>query len=246
MKGWQFSCHNHCFRYYICWSQVSRKLPDNYAVKQLLQQLVEGVHQLACGHSTDKYYSVDRVPWQSHQLAYRQCTNTIQLIGYSDRVISWHIDNAQILFSWLGTLTGSSTGIWAVHKYYSVDRVYWQAHWLAYRQCTNIIQLIGYSDRVISWHIDSVQSYLSLNILPAPYSHLLSCAVIAACTTELSVLYSFSLTLDWVQLFWKMSQLQWWETRSQLAAWRKHLLHSMVFFDMTPYCLARYPQTPPP
>lgn len=74
MKGWQFSYHNHCFRYYICWSQVSRKLPDNYAVKQLLQQLVEGVHRLACGHSTDKYYSVDRVPWQGHQLAYRQCT----------------------------------------------------------------------------------------------------------------------------------------------------------------------------
>jgi hypothetical protein len=50
------------FRYYICWSQVSRKLPDNYAVKQLLQQLVEGVHRLARRHSTDKYYSVDTVP----------------------------------------------------------------------------------------------------------------------------------------------------------------------------------------
>lgn len=139
MRGWQFTCYNHCFRYYICWSQVSRKLPDNYAVKQLLQQLVEGVHRLACGHSTDKYYSVDKVPWHGYQLAQ------------------------------------------TVHKYYSVDRVPWQGHQLAYRQCANTIQLIKYPDRIVSWHIDSVQSNLSLTILPALYSHLLSRAIIPAC-----------------------------------------------------------------
>ena len=95
MKDWEFSCQNHCFRYYICWSRVNRKLPDNYAVKQLLRQLVEGVHWLARRQSTDKYYSVDRVPWQGHQLAYGQCTNTIQLIKYPDRIVSWHIDSVQ-------------------------------------------------------------------------------------------------------------------------------------------------------
>ncbi|KAJ9577471.1 hypothetical protein L9F63_005972, partial [Diploptera punctata] len=35
------------FRYYIHWSRVGRKLSDNYPIKRLLQQLVDGVHQLA-------------------------------------------------------------------------------------------------------------------------------------------------------------------------------------------------------
>jgi len=148
-KGWKLSCHNHCFRYYICWSQVSRKLPDNYAVKQLLQQLVEGVHQLACGHSTDKHCSVDRVPWQGQ--------------------------------------------------------------WLAYGQWTDTIQLIKNPDRIVSWHIDSVLSDLSLIILPAlPLTELYNnSSMLPECTGELSVLYSFSLTLDSVRLFWKLSQLRW-------------------------------------
>jgi hypothetical protein len=37
----------HCFRYYIRWSRVTRRLPENYPVKRILQQLVDGVHRLA-------------------------------------------------------------------------------------------------------------------------------------------------------------------------------------------------------
>jgi hypothetical protein len=81
MKGWQSNCLNHCFRYYICWPRVNRKLPDNYAVKQLLRQLVEGVRQLAFGHSTDKHHSVERVSWQGQQQAYRHCTNKVPWQG---------------------------------------------------------------------------------------------------------------------------------------------------------------------
>ncbi|PNF34699.1 hypothetical protein B7P43_G05481 [Cryptotermes secundus] len=40
------------FRYYVRWSRVSRKLPDSYPIKRLLQQLVDGVQQLASrGHT---------------------------------------------------------------------------------------------------------------------------------------------------------------------------------------------------
>ncbi|XP_069701106.1 uncharacterized protein C12orf56-like [Periplaneta americana] len=46
------------FRYYIHWSRVSRKLSDSYPIKRLLQQLVDGVHQLASRRHADQPQSL--------------------------------------------------------------------------------------------------------------------------------------------------------------------------------------------
>jgi hypothetical protein len=116
--------------------------------------------------------------------------------------IGWHADTAQ---------TNTIQLIW----------VPWQGHQLAYRQCANTIQLIKYPDRIVTWHrectVKSKPHYSTSTVLPL--NELCNnSSVLSECTAELSVLYSFSLSPNFVRLFWKLSQLQWWETRSQPAA----------------------------